>query len=251
MIAIILVAGASRRLLPYTEEMPKCLLPVGSRAILDHQLLALEWAEIRDIVLVVGYRREQVIAAVQERFPRMNVTYVVNHRFQATNTACSLWLAGDQFLDQEFLYLNGDVLFPRQLLSRLIESDRPNALAVEVKVCGDEEVKVLTDGAGRIVDLGKEVDRKSALGEFIGVARFSAEITGPFYQALGDIVKAGNNSAYFEDALRGLAAYHELHLVDVTDLPCIEIDFPEDLEQAQKLIRDEIYQQYSTPGSGL
>ena len=243
--AIILVAGVSRRLTAHTRDIPKCLLVVGGRTILDYQLSALEQAGIQDVVLVVGYRREQVMEAAQERCPPSagwRITSVVNHHFFDTNTAHSLWLAGDRFLGQEFLYLNGDVLFPNELIDRIIESTHPTALAVEIKACGDEEVKVLTDGASRIVDIGKEVDKDQALGEFLGIGRLSAEITRPFYHALGDIVEAGLNTAYFEHALRELAPNQELHYVDVTDLPCIEIDFPEDLLQAQALVKAHMLQ---------
>ena len=243
--AIILVAGVSRRLYTHTGDIPKCLVPVGGRTILDYQISALEQAGIQDVVLVVGYRREQVMEAVQERCPQSagwRITYVVNHHFFDTNTAHSLWLAGDRFLGQEFLYLNGDVLFPKELIDRVIDSAHPTALAVEIKACGDEEVKVLTDGASRIIDIGKEVDKDKALGEFLGIGRFSAEITRPFYQALGDIVEAGLKTAYFEYALREMAPNQELHYVDVTDLPCIEIDFPEDLQKAQELIKAHMYQ---------
>ena len=132
--AIILVAGVSRRLFPRTREVPKRLLPVGGRSIPDYQLSALEQAGIHDVVLVVGYRREQVMEAVQERCPPSagwRITYVVNRHFFDTNTAHSLWLAGDWFLGQDFLYLNGDVLFPKELIDRVIDSAYPTALAMK------------------------------------------------------------------------------------------------------------------------
>lgn len=235
--AVILVAGVSKRLLPYTKDVPKCLIQLDDRTIMDYQLSALDQVGVRDIVMVVGYRREQIVEAARQRFPRMDFTFIINHRYDATNTAYSLWLAAEHFLDQDFLYLNGDVLFPPELLRRLIESPLPNALAVEVKPCGEEEVKVLTNSAGRIVDIGKELDQSEALGEFIGVARFSAAYSRPFYQALNDTVGAGMDMAYFEHALQETAARHELHLVDVSDVPCIEIDYPEDLDQAREKIK--------------
>ncbi|HJL58703.1 MAG TPA: sugar phosphate nucleotidyltransferase, partial [Alphaproteobacteria bacterium] len=90
--AVILAAGVSRRLYPMTYEMPKCLIEVGEKPILDHQLIALQSADVNDIVLVVGYYREAIINHVQTNFPDMNIEYVINHHYFETNTAYSLEL---------------------------------------------------------------------------------------------------------------------------------------------------------------
>ncbi|MDP7330860.1 MAG: NTP transferase domain-containing protein, partial [Candidatus Marinimicrobia bacterium] len=79
--AVILAAGVSRRLYPMTYEMPKCLIEVGEKPILDHQLIALQSADVNDIVLVVGYYREAIINHVQTNFPDMNIEYVINHHY--------------------------------------------------------------------------------------------------------------------------------------------------------------------------
>ncbi len=233
--AVILVAGVSRRLYPSTKDLPKCLLPVAGSTILEYQLSTLQEAGIRDITLVLGYRREQIIEVAQSGFPGINFTFIVNHHFFETNTAYSLWLAGEQFKGHDFYYLNGDVLYVPELIKRLEQSGFANSLAVEVKTCGDEEVKVITDGEGRVRDIGKEIDPRVALGEFIGVAKFSRDITVAFHEALSEIVSAGLNSAYFEFALKQIAGSHALNAVDVSDLPCIEVDFPEDLEKAREM----------------
>jgi len=67
----------------------------------------------------------------------------------------------------------------------------------------------------------------------IGGTHFSAAYSRPFNQALSKAVDAGLDMAYFEHALQETAARHELHLMDITDLSCIEIDFPEDLQIAR------------------
>ena len=67
--AVILAAGVSRRLYPVTYEMPKCLIEVGAKSILDHQLEALQSSGIIDIVMVVGYFRELIISHVETNFP--------------------------------------------------------------------------------------------------------------------------------------------------------------------------------------
>ncbi len=203
---------------------------------MDHQLIALQKAGITDVAMVVGYRREQIMETARELFPDFNFSFIVNHHFFDTNTAYSLWLARQYFLDQDFIYMNGDVLFPPAILHRILNMAEGNWLAVDTKSCGDEEVKVVTKGDGdRIIDIGKELQSSSARGEFLGIARFSPGFTPDFSATLGEIVEAGLNSAYFEYALKKLAQSHTLNVLDVSDLPCIEIDFPEDLHVAQSL----------------
>ncbi len=238
MIAIVLIAGVSRRLYPITKETPKCLIEIGGKTILDHQFDALKACGIREVVVVLGYRREQITEAIMTRHPDMDVHYLINHHFFSTNTASSLLLAADHFKYQDFIYLNGDVLFPPALLNRIINSELQNPMAVEVKACGAEEVKVIVDDTGRITDVGKGFDPAQALGEFIGVARFEAALADQFTKALAACERAGLEMAYFEDALNRITDTNVLSAVDVTDLPCIEVDFPEDLELAKLKIKN-------------
>ena len=236
--AVILVAGASRRLLSYTAEVPKCLLEVGGKTILDYQLDAIEELGITEVIIVTGYRREQVHEALAARAAGLHITPFVNHQFFDTNTAYSLALAREAFAGEQILYMNGDVLFLTQLLRRVQEAAAANPMAVERKRCGDEEVKVIVNDGGRILEVGKELDPAASLGEFIGVARFDAAFTTPFADALDRVIAAGERTAYFERALDLLAADHPLHAIDVTDLPCIEIDFPADLQKAREMARE-------------
>lgn len=234
--ALILVAGVSRRLYPLTEHRPKCLMEVGGQTIFDYQMQAIRAVGIREVCLVLGYRREQIVEHAEHRYPDVEFTYRINHHFFETNTAYSLWVAGEEFLDRDFVYLNGDVLFEPRLLQRVVDSPHLAALAVEAKPCGEEEVKVTADAEGRIHRIGKQIDPAEALGEFIGVARFAAPITAWFYQALDSLKHEGKRNVYFEAALDRMADTHSLMSVDVTDLPCIEIDFPEDYAAARTAV---------------
>lgn len=232
--AIILVAGVSRRLFPLTEYRPKCLLEVGGKTIFDHQMDALLEVGIREVCLVVGYRREQIMDHARRRYPQVEFSFRINQHFFETNTGISLFAAAEEFLDRDFIYLNGDVLFEPELLRRVVDAPYTAALAVEVKRCGDEEVKVICDGDGRVRQIGKLIDQGQSLGEFIGVARFNATMNHGFYKALDDLARdpAARND-YFEAALAKMTETWPMHAVDVTDLPCIEIDFPEDYEAAR------------------
>lgn len=229
--AIILVAGRGSRLAPHTDDRPKCLIEIGGRSILDHQLDALAAAGVFEVVLVVGCLQEMVRGHLASR-REFTFTFIENERFGETNTAYSLWLARGEMTD-DFIYLNGDVLIHPEVIRRLTGAPAAQALAVERKRCGDEEVKALLDGC-RIMALSKTVPPADAYGEFIGIARFARSF-GPFFSAsLEEVVERdGLLKVYFELALERLLASHALTAIDISDLPTIEIDFPEDLARAE------------------
>ena len=85
-------------------------------------------------------------------------------------------------------------------------------------------------------DREHEIDIERSLGEFIGVARFSATTTGKIYQSLSEVVSSeeGRRNAYYERALAEIVDDVALTSVEVTGLPCVEIDFPEDYEVARR-----------------
>ena len=232
--AIILNAGKGGRLGNLTDDRPKCLVEVGGRPILDFQLDALRLAGVRDLVMVVGYRDEMIRSYLQ-RYPEFSVTYIENKAFSETNTAYSLWMARHE-MTGDFLYLNGDVLFHPELVRRLVAAPSFNPLAVERKQCGDEEVKVLLDGT-RITGIGKEISPDKAYGEFIGVARFSGEIGPLFGVTLDEVIQRDRLlKNYFEAAVDRMLTKELFTALDISDLPCIEIDFPEDLERARQVV---------------
>lgn len=110
------------------------------------------------------------------------------------------------------------------------------ALAVVVGRCAEEEVKVIVRD-GRIIRIGKKLNPAECLGEFIGVARFDAELAPAFVAALETCVEQEQAvNDYFERAVDRLCDDWSLTPVDVSDLPCIEIDFPEDLARARQEI---------------
>ncbi|MGY8751248.1 MAG: phosphocholine cytidylyltransferase family protein [Fidelibacterota bacterium] len=237
--SVILAAGVSRRLYPLTYEIPKCLIKVGDKAILDRQLMSLQSSNINEVIIIVGYYRELIIDHVKSNFPDLNVKFVINHHYFETNTAFSLRLCSDFINNEEFLLMNADVLYPKEVLTRVINSNYNTVLAVDIKPCGREEVKVVEGEGNRVVAIGKELIEDNSLGEFIGVAKFSKEISSKFMNSLERLIASGGNSDYFEAAIHPLMSKHKIYYEDISDLPCIEIDFVEDLEKAHELVKSD------------
>tara|TARA_B100001750_G_scaffold129983_1_gene103357 strand:+ start:190 stop:909 length:720 start_codon:yes stop_codon:yes gene_type:complete len=235
--AVILAAGVSRRLYPHTYNIPKCLLDVSGRPIIHYQLEALENLGIYDIIMVTGYHREMLMDHVISNFPRLNFTFLINHHYFETNTAYSLYIAREQFRSDSQVLMNADVVYPIELLRQIVNSSFENVLAVDVKPCGREEVKVIEGSGDKIVDIGKDLIEAQCLGEFIGVAKLSHSFTGMLAKSLEKLITAGGKNDYFEAGIQTLLSKVDVHFENVSKFPCLEIDFVEDLESAREIFR--------------
>jgi choline kinase len=209
---------------------PKCLLPIAARTILARALAALARHGTRHITLVVGYQRDCVEAETR-RHAGMALEFVANTDYAITNTAYSLWLARHHLTDG-FLLLNGDVVFDEAILDRLAALPG-SSVAVAVGRCGAEEVKVAVDGGGRVTRIGKSLRPADALGESVGLARIDREFAKALVDALDDLIsRRGERGHYYESAIDSVLASETLRCCPIGDLRAMEIDTPEDYEDA-------------------
>jgi CDP-glycerol glycerophosphotransferase len=170
---------------------------------------------------VVGYRRELVEQAHPE------IATVCNARYAETNTAQSLLCAMEALSPGDVLWLNGDVVFDRRIVS-LVARQPHSCMAVNRAACGEEEIKYRTGGDGAILEVSKQV--RPGEGEAVGINLVKAADFDRFKVGL----KACADRDYFEKGLElAIARGMKLYPVDIGDLPCIEIDFEQDLRRAR------------------
>ena len=163
MLAIVLAAGQGKRLRPYTETTPKCLIQVGELPILHHQLAALQKTGISDIILVLGYKANIVKDYVQRHFSSaLNIPFVYNPYYADTDSFYSMALALDAIPKSytgNTLQLNGDVLFDPQIVTRLTTLDPDKSYTVvKYKTCDPEDVKAVLAADGSVIRLSKRAD---------------------------------------------------------------------------------------------
>lgn len=222
--AVILAAGIGQRLDASPEHLPKALtiLP-GGESILG-RMLALLKKEVDAIRIVVGYRWEMI----QEAFP--HIPLILNPQFQETNTAKSL-LLGLQGLEKDLLFLNGDLVFQKNILQALL--DQPNTAMIVNQIHPDNEaVKYYTGASNHILRIGKQLKR--AEGESLGMHFFRQRDVHLLKKHLG----FASESDFFEVAIQGcIEEGLRIQPVYVEENSCIEIDFPQDLQKANALVQ--------------
>ena len=231
--AVILAAGQGRRLLPLTRDIPKALLPLnGARevTILEHQVELLEGLGIEEILVVVGHGREKIETLLGHR-----VSYVVNEDYQRTNSIYSFYLTLER-LGQKVLIVNGDVLFPGEVVERLLSSPYEGVLSIDTAAFLDEETMKVALERSRVVDIRKDLPPQEAQGENLGVVLFRGETLEVLKSVVKEMVAKGDVKRWIPAAFKEMLSIRPIYAVDVKGLPWIEIDFPQDLERAQKEI---------------
>jgi choline kinase len=233
---VILAAGVSSRLRPFTDLVPKCLLEVGGRAILGMTLENLIANGVGDVVIVTGYREDQIRGFVRDAFPALDVEFVTNDRFETTNNSYSLWLTARAVGSESVLLLDSDIVFDRRIIGLLAGSGYDNCLAMKKgKPLGDEEIKVQVATGGAIRRIGKDVPPSDAAGESIGIEMMSREFMRTLYRILERMIKSEKNANRFYEAAfqEAITEGAVMGAVDVGEMHCIEIDTAEDLTVAR------------------
>jgi choline kinase len=233
--AIVLAAGVGWRLKPHTTAVHKCLLEVGGKSLLRRYLEAFADLGVREAVFVVGHLKEQIMAEAENPPAGVSVRLIVNEQYTRGNIL-SLWHARPEF-DDDVVIMDADILFPREMLARLLASPQSNAIAVDERFqdSGEEQKVVCEDGW--VVEVTKKIGADPRIrGEEVGFLRLSSEAAEVLRGILEEFIETGKDSVEYEDALRELAAEVPIGVVEVGDLPWTAIDFEEDLVRARGTI---------------
>ena len=239
---VILAAGAGSRLKPLTDHMPKCLLKVGVKCILEMTIENLLATNNSEIIIVTGYLENKIREFIRERFPYLQITYIYNKLYASTNNIYSLWLAKDEVLGHDMMMLDSDIVFDERIISKLQNSGYKNCLALKRHEVHDEEIKVKTDAHGSDIEIGKELNVSLAEGVSIGIEIFGIEALTELYVILDrKVVTEKEVNQFYEAAFQELSD-NKLFIVDTTEYFCMEIDTEEDLKIAEGLSLNQFIQ---------
>ena len=241
MIGIVLAAGAGRRLLDLTTELPKTLLPLGDGdTILDTILANLRAAGLDEVAVVTGFAAERLEERREalERRHGLALSTIFNERAEEWNNAYSLWLARERF-GEGALLVNGDTVHPPSVEEALLAARGPGTevvLAVDDhKPLGAEEMKVLLGDDGTMRRINKALDPEAAQGEYIGVTLIEPAAAGPLAEAL-EATWRRDTTLYYEDGFQELVDRGgRVHTASIGAVDWAEVDDLADLERARKI----------------
>jgi choline kinase len=233
-----LAAGRGTRLFgPAAGQPPKSLLRFDGASLLARHLEALAALGVADLTVVTGYGADQIEDELSRAPAGLPVRTIYNPRFER-GALVSLWTAREILRSgDDVLFMDADVLYHRGLLERLCAAAARNCLLFDANFEPGEDPVMICLAAGRIAEFGKQVPgRFERVGEWPGFARLEPRAAARFAGAAEAQVAAGDLDAAYEPALRRAILDPDVPafgIADVSDLPWIEIDYPEDLERAR------------------
>ena len=236
--AVVLAAGIGSRLRPITLEKPKGCVTVDSTPILEHQLRAYAGAGVREVFVVAGYLAEKT-RQLCKRVARdldLAVTVVENEVFANTDNMYSLYQVREAVAGEPFLLANGDVIFDPEIVSLLVESDAPSAIACDASTYSGEAMKITVED-GRVTGIRKDIPESRAYANSIDVYRFSADFSRRLFRRIERTVETnGEYDGWTEVAIDDLVGSGDVDVrpVDIAGADWVEIDDHADLLAADR-----------------
>jgi choline kinase len=241
MIGMVLAAGAGRRLQPYTDTLPKTLVPVdGDRTILDVSLANFAAAGLTDVVLVTGYKAQALEdrRAALESDHGVTLELVFNDKAEEWNNAYSLWCAREYFA-RGVVLVNGDTIAPLPVFESLRDAaggDHDLVIALDdEKPLGEEEMKVQLSGEGLLTRITKLMDPRTAVGEYIGLTLIESAAAEPLADALQTTFER-DPQLYYEDGYQEHADRGgRIATAPIGGVEWVEVDDHADLARAREV----------------
>lgn len=241
--AIILAAGRGMRLQQTVDtHLPKCLLSFGGRSLLERHLRLLKAEGVDDIVLALGFRHDLVTAELDRLGWHPRPEIVLNPGFDLGSVLTLYTVAEAMTRGGDVLLMDADVLYDNRIAAALIAGSRPvNRILMDRDFeAGDEPVKIcLRDGVP--VELRKRLAADlqfDSIGESIGFFRFNEVACRRHASLAAGYVRRSCAHMPHEEAVRDMLQERSqiLEIADVTGMPWIEIDFPNDVTRAETAI---------------
>ena len=245
--AIILAAGMGRRLGEYTRDNTKCMLPVNGERLIDRVLGQLSQLGLSRVVIVVGYKGQNLIDYIGHRYDdRLKIEYVNNPIYDKTNNIYSLSLAKDKLQEDDTLLIESDLIFDDSLFRMILDNPYPNLALVDKYETWMDGTMVRIDEDNNIVNfIPKKAFKYKDVDSYyktVNIYKFSREFSQNKYVPFLDAYsKALGNNEYYEQVLRVITLIDnaELKALPITNgAKWYEIDDVQDLDIAETLFAD-------------
>ncbi|MHA1222227.1 MAG: phosphocholine cytidylyltransferase family protein [Candidatus Heimdallarchaeaceae archaeon] len=225
---IILNSGIGKRLFPHTKNIPKCLIKINGKSILEYQLDLMNKQNLSNFIITTGPFESKIKNLISENYSHLEVQYIHNPRYAKTNYIYSLWLTKDEIDDENILLIHGDLIFDESLLCQLLEKKSGNYVLVNNSIqIPEKDFKAKIEN-NLVKKISVELKEENAvfLAPFY---KFSGE---DFMQWLNEIdlfIKENKVSFYAEDVLNNILHKIFLKPIFFYNELCMEIDTLNDL----------------------
>lgn len=234
--AVILMAGLGSRLQPSGQDIPKPLIQIAGRAVFSYAIDGLERAGIQNLYVITGYNSEALVAGLKPLIPpEMKLHAIHNPEWRKQNGISVL--AAKPHIREPFLLTMGDHLFGPLIVDLAIRESDLNQLNVAVDRNLDaifdltDAMKIKTN-ENHVVSIGKDLDDYDAIDTGLFVC--STDIFDCLERAKA---RSGGNDCSLAEGVRAMAGDGKVRAIDIGDAWWQDIDTPEMLAAAEKVLR--------------
>jgi len=237
--AIILAAGISSRLRPYTNENPKALLKVNEQTILSYTLDSLKKFGINDVIICVGFLASKIIDFCKTNYGDLNIIFIKNNDYSQTNNMYSLYLARDHF-DDDIILFNGDAIHDPVIIETMLQQKK-TSMAVDRKSYDKESMKIIVNNKGIIQKMSKQIPKDNCYACSVDIFKIVKSDLTNLKKELERIIEDEKNlNEWIETMFVNLFKKQivNVSLIDFAGKNWYEIDTYEDLKKARDLFQN-------------
>jgi len=235
-VGVILAAGQATRLRPMTNSIPKCLIKISGKPILQYQIDSYRSAGITNLIIVVGYRASAV-REYCEGISDINIKFIENLEFETTNNMYSFYLAREAIGKRPFILNNADLIIDASLVQTLLSSPMESAVAIDSSQFNEESMKVSITEKGFLNNISKEISPNKSAGCSVDFYKVSAHDGQKLITEVVKIIEEEKKiNDWTEIALQRLFKSGKLQFsaINIAGLRWVEVDDFQDVASADK-----------------
>lgn len=244
--AIILAAGMGRRLGELTTQHTKSMVPVNGTPLIDRMLRQLASHQLKRVIIVIGYKGEELRQHIGNRFPELNIQYVENPVYETTNNIYSLALAANQLQEDDTLLIESDLIVDDSLFSLILSDPNPNLALVAKYQSWMDGTMVKIDEQQNILNfVPKKAFRYDEVDQYyktVNIYKFSRQFSQQKYVPfINAYCKALGPNEYYEQVLQVITHLDKgnIKALPIGDEKWYEIDDVQDLDIAEAIFAEE------------
>jgi len=232
--AVLLAAGRGKRL---GSASPKALVEIAGKTLLERHIVNMQGAGITALTVVVGFEQQTIRDALAKITAPFPIDILVNPDFVRGSILSLQTAVKAGHLDNGGIWMDADVLYPAELLRRLVTSRHENGVLIDPTSDETGEEMMVGFRGERANKIARRVGPNwDVAGESVGFARISAAGMRVLRRILDEEIAAGRVDQEYEGAMDKAFAELAFGFERIDDLAWTEIDFPSDIEKAMSLL---------------
>lgn len=232
------------RLRPVTEKLPKGLIKIEGKTLLEYSFSTLKENGMKEVIIVVGFLGEAIKQKFGREYRGLRITYVTNEEYSKTGSMYSFSKAKDTIRNDGIILLESDLLYEPKAIKLLLDSNYKDCILVAKLSGSGDEVYICVDDNQRIIELGKNISaesKRNAIGELVGISRFSKEFLCKLFKKAAEEYKKGKLDYEYEECMFITSKLgNPVHAIQCKNLSWTEIDNENDLKRAKEKVYPKI-----------